>query len=50
MHSDEADATTLPLPPADPADPSAGRRGAAVFTRGDRLAARWLDAYASVRA
>ncbi|MFI0828289.1 DEAD/DEAH box helicase [Streptomyces roseolus] len=42
--------TTLPLPPADPTDPSAGRRGAAVFTRGDRLAAGWLDAYTAVRA
>ncbi|MFF2013759.1 hypothetical protein ACFVWY_32495 [Streptomyces sp. NPDC058195] len=39
--------TTLPLPPAGPADPSAGRSGAAVFTRGDRVASGWLGAYAA---
>ncbi|MEU2507140.1 DEAD/DEAH box helicase [Streptomyces sp. NPDC007863] len=49
-HQVDIDGTTLPLPPADPADPSAGRHGAAAFTRGDRLAAGWLDAYASARA
>ncbi|ARZ66678.1 DEAD/DEAH box helicase [Streptomyces albireticuli] len=42
-----ADGTRAVLdhPPATPDDPSAGRRGAAVFTRGDRLAAGWLAAY-----
>ncbi|MFE0045622.1 DEAD/DEAH box helicase [Streptomyces albireticuli] len=42
-----ADGTRARLehPPADPDDPSAGRLGAAVFTRGDRLAAGWLAAY-----
>ncbi|MFE5796386.1 DEAD/DEAH box helicase [Streptomyces sp. NPDC056503] len=48
-HAD-GEETTLPLPPADPADASAGRRGAAVFTRGDRLAAGGLEAYAAARA
>ncbi|MFJ5966608.1 hypothetical protein [Streptomyces sp. NPDC093060] len=32
-------------PPTAPDDPSAGRRGAAVFTRGDHLAAGRLAAY-----
>ncbi|MFF4568460.1 DEAD/DEAH box helicase [Streptomyces sp. NPDC001410] len=35
----------LDHPPAAPDDPSEGRRGAAVFTRGDHLAAGWLAAY-----
>lgn len=35
----------LDYPPAASDDPSAGRRGAAVFTRGDHLAAGWLAAY-----
>ncbi|MFE7485705.1 DEAD/DEAH box helicase [Streptomyces sp. NPDC057552] len=46
-HLADGEETTLLLPPADPADPSAGNRGAAVFTRGDRLAAEWLGAYAA---
>lgn len=37
-HLDDAEETTLRPPLADPADPSAGRTGAAVSTRGDRLA------------
>ncbi|MFF9345291.1 DEAD/DEAH box helicase [Streptomyces sp. NPDC014773] len=48
-HPADGEETVLPLPAADPADPSAGRCGAAVFTRGDRLAAGWLGAYAAVR-
>ncbi|MFJ9827786.1 DEAD/DEAH box helicase [Streptomyces sp. NPDC101160] len=49
-HVADGEETTLLLPPADPADPSAGRRGAAVFTRSDRLAAGWLGEYAAMRA
>ncbi|WP_342778265.1 DEAD/DEAH box helicase [Streptomyces botrytidirepellens] len=37
--------TRLDYPPAASDDPSSGRRGAAVFTRGDRFAAGWLEAY-----
>ncbi|MFH8626814.1 DEAD/DEAH box helicase [Streptomyces vietnamensis] len=50
LHLADAEETTLLLPPADPADPAAGRCGAAVFTRGDRRAAGWLEAYAALRA
>ncbi len=50
LHPADAEETTLLLPPADPADPAAGRCGAAVFTRGDRMAAGWLEAYAALRA
>ncbi|THA85425.1 DEAD/DEAH box helicase [Streptomyces sp. A0592] len=50
VHVADGEETTLLLPPADPADPSAGCCGAAVFTRGDRLAAGWLGAYAAMRA
>ncbi len=49
-HPADGEEATLPLPPAEPADPSAGCHGAAVFTRGDRLGAGWLEAYAAVRA
>ncbi|MER5309601.1 DEAD/DEAH box helicase [Streptomyces sp. NPDC002773] len=49
LHLADGEETTLPVPPADPADPSAGCCGAAVFTRGDRLAAGWLGAYAALR-
>ncbi|WP_079158576.1 DEAD/DEAH box helicase [Streptomyces caniscabiei] len=35
----------LDYPPGDPDDPSRGRRGSAVFTRGDRHAAGWLAPY-----
>ncbi|MFI9724416.1 hypothetical protein ACIHFE_33085 [Streptomyces sp. NPDC052396] len=47
-----ADGTPARLdhPLADPGDPSAGRRGAAVFTPGDRFAAGWLAAYNGVGA
>jgi hypothetical protein len=34
--------TRLDHPHSDPEDPSTGRRGAAVFTRGDRFSAGWL--------
>ncbi|GGU05348.1 hypothetical protein [Streptomyces violascens] len=34
--------TRLDHPHSDPEDPSPGRRGAAVFTRGDRFSAGWL--------
>ncbi|MFJ8846838.1 DEAD/DEAH box helicase [Streptomyces cyaneofuscatus] len=50
LHPADGEETVLPLPPAGPADPSAGSRGAAVFTRGDRLATGWLEAYAAIRA
>ncbi|MGW1192039.1 DEAD/DEAH box helicase [Streptomyces sp. NPDC002559] len=50
LHLADGEETTLFLPPADPADPSAGCCGAAVFTRADRLAAGWLGAYATMRA
>ncbi|MEU0234624.1 MULTISPECIES: DEAD/DEAH box helicase [unclassified Streptomyces] len=49
LHLADGEEVTLPVPPADPADPSAGRFGAVVFTRGDRLASGWLEAYAAVR-
>ncbi|MFG2697204.1 DEAD/DEAH box helicase [Kitasatospora sp. NPDC048407] len=35
----------LPYPKAAPDDPSAGRTGAAVFTRGDHIAAGWGGVY-----
>ncbi|MFF9851855.1 DEAD/DEAH box helicase [Streptomyces litmocidini] len=50
LHLADGEETTLLLPPSDPAGPPAGSRGAAVFTRGDRLASGWLGAYAAVRA
>ncbi|WP_258045179.1 DEAD/DEAH box helicase [Streptomyces sp. SM11] len=50
LHIGDGEETTLLLPPADPADASAGCRGAAVFTRGDRLAAGWLGEYAAMHA
>ncbi|MFE7804825.1 hypothetical protein ACFU51_09220 [Streptomyces sp. NPDC057430] len=50
LHQADGEETTLLLPPADPADPSAGGCGAAVFTRSDRLAAGWLGEYAAMRA
>ncbi|MFI9599932.1 DEAD/DEAH box helicase [Streptomyces sp. NPDC052043] len=45
-----ADGTSARLdhPLRDPDDPSKGRRGAAVFTRGDRFAAGWLAVYNGV--
>ncbi|MFD4374331.1 DEAD/DEAH box helicase [Streptomyces sp. NPDC058486] len=51
-HAEQEEEITLLLPPADPAnpaDPSGESRGAAVFTRGDRLAAGWLGAYAALQ-
>ncbi|MGW5420811.1 DEAD/DEAH box helicase [Streptomyces sp. NPDC003943] len=50
LQAADGEETTLLLPPADPADPSAGRRGAAVFTRSDRVAAGWLGEYAAMGA
>ncbi|WP_338064007.1 DEAD/DEAH box helicase [Streptomyces noursei] len=40
----------LEYPRTAPDDPSTGRRGAAVFTHGDRFAAGWLAAYNGVGA
>ncbi|MFJ3999802.1 DEAD/DEAH box helicase [Streptomyces parvus] len=47
LHIADGEEATLLLPPAGPAG---GCRGAAVFTRGDRLASGWLEAYAALRA
>ncbi|MFF9040991.1 hypothetical protein ACF090_36640 [Streptomyces sp. NPDC014892] len=50
LHSGDGERTTLVLPPPDPAGPSAGNVGAAVFSRGgDRLATGWLGAYMAIR-
>ncbi|WP_234338423.1 DEAD/DEAH box helicase [Streptomyces sp. NRRL F-5727] len=49
-YTSDGEEITLPLPVADPADPSAGRCGAAVFGRGDRIAAGRFEAYTAVRA
>ncbi|MFI1312587.1 DEAD/DEAH box helicase [Streptomyces albidoflavus] len=49
LHHAEEGPSCLPLPPASPDDPSAGRTGAAVFTRGDHRASGWLEAYATMR-
>ncbi|MGQ4731483.1 DEAD/DEAH box helicase [Streptomyces sp. Ju416(a)] len=50
LHIADGEETTLLLPPAGPADAGDGCRGAAVFTRGDRLASGWLGTYAALRA
>ncbi|MGW3216476.1 DEAD/DEAH box helicase [Streptomyces parvus] len=50
LHIVDGEETTLLLPPAGPADAGDGYRGAAVFTRGDRLASGWLGTYAALRA
>ncbi|MFF4859253.1 DEAD/DEAH box helicase [Streptomyces rubiginosohelvolus] len=50
LHIADGEETTLLLPPADPAGAGDGCRGAAVFTRGDRLASGWLGTYAALRA
>ncbi|WP_408992034.1 DEAD/DEAH box helicase [Streptomyces sp. 1268] len=50
LHIADGEETTLLLPPAGPADAGDGHRGAAVFTRGDRLASGWLGTYAALRA
>lgn len=50
LHIADGEETTLLLPPAGPADAGDGARGAAVFTRGDRLASGWLGTYAALRA
>ncbi|PVC90360.1 DEAD/DEAH box helicase [Streptomyces sp. CS131] len=50
LHIADGEETTLLLPPAGPAGAGDGCRGAAVFTRGDRLASGWLEAYAALRA
>ncbi|MFD4747728.1 DEAD/DEAH box helicase [Streptomyces rubiginosohelvolus] len=47
LHIADGEETTLLLPPAGPGD---GCRGAAVFTRGDRLASGWLGTYAALHA
>ncbi|WP_260475685.1 DEAD/DEAH box helicase [Streptomyces sp. WAC 06725] len=47
-HPAEHAPVELPYPRPAPEDPEAGHRGAAVFTRGDRLAAGWLAAYNSL--
>ncbi|MFD5696226.1 DEAD/DEAH box helicase [Streptomyces rubiginosohelvolus] len=53
LHIADGEETTLLLPPVDPADPAGagdGCRGAAVFTRGDRLASGWIGTYAALHA
>ncbi|UCA50254.1 DEAD/DEAH box helicase [Streptomyces sp. WA6-1-16] len=50
LHIADGEETTLLLPPAGQAGAGDGCRGAAVFTRGDRLASGWLEAYAALRA
>ncbi|PSK73739.1 DEAD/DEAH box helicase [Streptomyces sp. CS149] len=50
LHIADGEETTLLLPPAGPTDAGDGYRGAAVFTRGDRLASGWLGTYAALRA
>uniref|UniRef100_A0AAU2K1I8 DEAD/DEAH box helicase n=1 Tax=Streptomyces sp. NBC_00049 TaxID=2903617 RepID=A0AAU2K1I8_9ACTN len=47
-HVSDGTQARLAYPRAAPGDPSAGRRGAAVFTRGDRLAAGRLAPYNAV--
>ncbi|MEU6633101.1 DEAD/DEAH box helicase [Streptomyces parvus] len=47
LHIADGEETTLLLPPAGAGD---GCRGAAVLTRGDRLASGWLEEYAALRA
>ncbi len=49
LHPSEGGTATLLLPQADLDDPSTGHTGAAVFTRGDQVAAGWLEAYAAMR-
>lgn len=49
LHVGDGEETTLLLPPDDPADLSAGRSGAAVFTRRDRAGTGWLGAYRALR-
>ncbi|MFG3292551.1 DEAD/DEAH box helicase [Streptomyces sp. NPDC048179] len=49
LHIVDGEETTLLLPPDDPSDPSAGRSGAVVFTRGDRVGTGWLGVYAAIR-
>jgi helicase len=48
LHLSDGEDITLLLPPPDPTDSSAGRTGAAVFTRGDCLATGWLAEYAAL--
>ncbi len=50
LHIADGEETTLLLPPAGQAGAGDGCRGAAVFTRGDRLASGWLEAYAATSA
>ncbi|MFF1297063.1 MULTISPECIES: DEAD/DEAH box helicase [unclassified Streptomyces] len=49
LHSGDGEEGVLLLPPPGPFDPSAGRTGAAVFTRGDRVGTGWLGVYAAIR-
>ncbi|MGW4894721.1 DEAD/DEAH box helicase [Kitasatospora sp. NPDC004240] len=44
-HTCTGEALDLPYPPPHPDDPSAGRTGAAVFTRGDRATTGWAHPY-----
>ncbi|MGW4040172.1 DEAD/DEAH box helicase [Streptomyces sp. NPDC004778] len=50
LHIADGEETTLLLPPTGPVGAGDGRRGAAVFTRGDRLASGWLGTYAALHA
>ncbi|MFJ1796641.1 DEAD/DEAH box helicase [Kitasatospora griseola] len=47
-HTTTGSPTDLSYPPPAPDDPSAGRTGAAVFTRGDRSGVGWMKAYSRV--
>ncbi|MFK0110185.1 hypothetical protein [Streptomyces sp. NPDC091217] len=49
LHIGAGEETTLLLPPEDPSGLSAGRSGAVVFTRGDRVGTGWLGVYAAIR-
>ncbi|MFE0732564.1 hypothetical protein ACFW2X_30850 [Streptomyces antibioticus] len=49
LHIGDGEETPPLLPPDYPSDPSAGRTGAAVFTRGDRVGAGWLGVYSAIR-
>jgi helicase len=49
LRTADGEETTLRLPPDGLSDPSAGRSGAVVFTRGDGVGAGWLGAHAAIR-
>ncbi|MFD7645648.1 DEAD/DEAH box helicase [Kitasatospora sp. NPDC059795] len=49
QHPSTGTAVDVPYPVPRPDDPSAGRTGTAVFTRGDRITAGWGAAYSKIR-